>query len=127
MARTRANRVSRLSVNPAMARHANVPTSDTMIEIEGMMVALKSCKKKYTTSTTSRMATTRVSSTLAIEARRKSLLDIILTNLRPLGRSLLSSSSLALTRSLVSLALAPANWKQRNVTPGWPFASPWKA
>ena len=127
MASTRAKSVSKLSVKPAMERQANVPTSDTIIDMEGMRVALKSCRKKYTTSTTKRMATSRVSSTFAMDAKRKSLLDIILTNFMPLGRSLLNSSSLALTRSFVSFAFAPASWKQRNVTPGCPFASPWKA
>ena len=73
------------------------------------------------------MATRSVSSTLAIDSSRKSLEDIIVMNLIPLGKSLLSSSSFWEMRSLVSLALAPANWKLRNVTPGCPFASPQKA
>ena len=66
---------------------ANVPIKDTIIDIEGISVARKSCKKKYTTSITSRMATIRVSSTLAIEASKKSFELCISTNSRPAGKS----------------------------------------
>ena len=38
MTSTRANSVIMFRENPATARNANVPTSDTMIEIVGMMV-----------------------------------------------------------------------------------------
>ena len=33
-------------LKPNMERQAKVPISDTMIEIEGMTVLLKSCRKK---------------------------------------------------------------------------------
>ena len=46
MASTSANSVRMLSENPAIFTIANVPSSDTMIDIEGMTVALKFCKKK---------------------------------------------------------------------------------
>ena len=46
MANTKANRVKMLMVNPAAIKQAKVPINDTIIEIEGISVALKSCKKK---------------------------------------------------------------------------------
>ena len=46
MASTRAKSVRMLMENPAIFRQANVPTSDTMMESDGMSVLLKSCKKK---------------------------------------------------------------------------------
>ena len=42
MARTSANNVRRLMVNPAIAMNANVPTRDTRMAIDGINVALKS-------------------------------------------------------------------------------------
>ena len=46
MASTNANSVNMLSENPATETMANVPSSDTMIDTEGITVALKFCKKK---------------------------------------------------------------------------------
>ena len=46
MASTRANSVRMLMLKPNMERQAKVPISETMIEIEGMTVLLKSCRKK---------------------------------------------------------------------------------
>ena len=51
-------------VNPAAARQANVPTNDTMMEMDGISVLLKSCRKKYTTRITRMIATISVSTTL---------------------------------------------------------------
>ena len=53
-----------LSEKPAIFTTANVPNSDTMIEIDGIKVALKSCRKKYTTKITRIIAMIRVSTTL---------------------------------------------------------------
>ena len=64
MASTRANRVRMLIVNPAAVRQANVPINETMIEIDGIKVLLKSCRKKYTTRITRMIATISVSTTL---------------------------------------------------------------
>ena len=72
MASTRAKSVSRLIENPATARKANVPISDTRIEIVGTSVERISCRKTYTTSTTRMMASMRVLITSLIEAKRKS-------------------------------------------------------
>ena len=68
MASTRANMVRMFRLKPAAIRQANVPTSETMMEIEGMSVLLKSCKKKYTTRITRIMAMISVSTILSIEA-----------------------------------------------------------
>ena len=68
MASTNANSVSRFSEKPASLTKTKVPIRDTMIVMDGMRVALMSCKKKNTTSTTRTMATMRVSTTLYIEA-----------------------------------------------------------
>ena len=46
MANTRANSVRMLMLKPNIDRQAKVPISETMIEIEGMTVLLKSCRKK---------------------------------------------------------------------------------
>ena len=124
MASTKANNVNRFNVKPAICRAAKVPTSETMMEMAGMSVARKSCKKKYTTISTRRRAIKSVSSTLAIDSRRKSLVDNICSKCRPLGIDLLISSSAAVRRSLVSLALAPAIWKAMKMTDGLPSTIP---
>ena len=85
IASTRAKSVSRLRENPASFTMAKVPMSDTMMEMVGMIVALKSCRKKYTTSTTRSMAMTSVSCTLYIEAKRKSSLVSSSLNSKPAG------------------------------------------
>ena len=46
MASTKANSVRMFREKPASDTMANVPNNDTMIESEGMTVALKLCKKK---------------------------------------------------------------------------------
>ena len=45
MASTKANNVSRLRLKPATDMKANVPTSDTMIEMAGITIDFTSCKK----------------------------------------------------------------------------------
>ena len=64
MASTRAKRVSILREKPATITMANVPSRDTMIEMDGIRVAFQFCKKKYTTKMTSRIAMISVSTTL---------------------------------------------------------------
>ena len=86
MARTRAKSVRRLSEKPAIMTKAKVPMSDTMIDMDGMMVALMSCRKKYTTIITRMMAMTSVSTTLCIEALRKSSEVSSRLNFMPAGR-----------------------------------------
>ena len=74
IAKTSAKRVRMLRENPASETMANVPSTETMIEIDGMMVALKFCRKKNTTRMTSMMAMTSVSTTFPMAAYRKSSL-----------------------------------------------------
>ena len=64
IASTNPKSVMILSENPANCTIANVPSRDTIIEIEGISVAFQFCKKKYTTMMTSRIAMMRVSTTL---------------------------------------------------------------
>ena len=52
------------SEKPATITTANVPNSDTIIEIDGIRVAFQFWRKKYTTMITSRIAITSVSTTL---------------------------------------------------------------
>ena len=68
MASTSANSVRMLSEKPARETMAKVPNSETMMEMEGMMVALKFCRKKNTTRMTRMMAMMSVSTTLPMAA-----------------------------------------------------------
>ncbi len=113
-------------LKPATVRQANVPMSDTMMDMDGMSVLLKSCRKKYTTSITRMMAIIKVSATSWIDAKRKLLELCISMNSQPLGRAFDISSSLAEMFLFTSVALAPATWKVINVTPGFLSTSPWK-
>ena len=47
---------------------ANVPTSETTMAMVGMSVERMSCKKTYTTRTTSKIASMSVHNTFSIEA-----------------------------------------------------------
>ena len=64
IASTNANSVNMLSENPANETIPNVPNNDTIIDIDGIIVALKLCRKKYTTRITSMIAIMSVSTTL---------------------------------------------------------------
>ena len=88
MASTRAKSVRMLSEKPASETMANVPSSDTTMDMDGMMVALRFCRKKNTTSTTRMMAMTSVSTTSSLVIR--------VTNSRPAGIVFLTSSSMLL-------------------------------
>ena len=68
MASTSANSVSRLMENPATDMKANVPIIETKMEMVGISVERTSCKKTYTTSTTSRMAMASETTTSRMEA-----------------------------------------------------------
>ena len=68
MASTRAKSVRMLSENPASDTMAKVPSRETIIEIEGIIVALKFCRKKNTTRITRMMAMMSVSTTLPMAA-----------------------------------------------------------
>ena len=110
IASTRANSVNIFSEKPASCTIANVPSSDTIIEIDGISVAFQFCKKKYTTRMTSRIAITRVSTTLWMAAKRKSLLVSKVTNSNPAGRLGFSCSYNSSICWFTSVALAPGDW-----------------
>ena len=120
IANTRANSVRILILKPAIIRQAKVPTNDTIIDIDGINVLLKSCKKKYTTRITRSIASIKVSTTLSIEAKRKSLELIILTNSTPLGRSFSISFISSDIDLFTSVALVPGVWFAINITAGLP-------
>ena len=69
IARTSPHRVSVLIENPKAAIIANVATSETGIAIIGMIVARTPCRKTKTTISTSRNASSSVSSTSAMFSR----------------------------------------------------------
>ena len=68
MAKSNAERVSRLMEKPKRLRKKNVPMSDTGTAIMGMSVERKSCKKMYTTRNTSKRVMMSVFTTSWIEA-----------------------------------------------------------
>ena len=123
MASTRANSVRILILNPAATRQANVPINDTMMEIEGISVLFKSCKKKYTTRITNIMAIINVSTTLWIDANKKSFELIMVTNSTPSGSVFAISAISAEICSLTAVALEPAVWNTTNITAGLPSIS----
>ena len=63
MTSTSANSVIRLILNPAMDMNANVPINETTMPTSGISVERMSCKKTYTTRTTSRIASINVFTT----------------------------------------------------------------
>ncbi len=121
MASTRAKSVRMLSENPDSITMANVPSSDTMIEIDGIIVALIFCRKKNTTSITSMMAMISVSTTLCIAAKRKSSLVCMVTNSSPAGIFCFSCSHSCVMRAFTSVALAPGDWNISIIQPGRPL------
>ena len=98
MTSTKAKSVSILMLKPATAMKAKVPMSDTMIPRAGMSVARKSCTKRYTTMSTSTMASRRVNTTSRMEAKRKSLVLSNVTMRMSLG-IVCSTSSINLSMS----------------------------
>ena len=121
MASTSANSVRMFSEKPASMTMAKVPSSDTMTESDGIIVALKFCRKKNTTSTTRMIAIISVSTTLSIAAKRKSSDVIIVTNSSPAGIVFSMSSQTFVMRAFTSVALAPGDWKIINIAPGAPL------
>ena len=121
MASTSANSVRMLSEKPASMTMANVPSSDTQMDIDGMIVALKFCRKKNTTRMTRMMAMMSVSTTLWMAAKRKSSEVCIVTNSRPAGIVAFMSSHILLMRAFTSVALASGAWNTMSRMPGLPL------
>jgi hypothetical protein len=67
MASTSPNKDSALIENPNSSMNANAPTMDTGTAASGMIEARQVCRNTITTSTTSRMAYIKVSTTAAID------------------------------------------------------------
>ena len=103
---------------------ARVATSDTMMATAGMIVARQLCRKRNTTRMTSTSASKRVSTTLAIEASRKSFFDSISSMTTPGGNDWRMSSTSRSICLMISLAFDPATWLMEIFTPGRPFVSP---
>ena len=118
MASTSAKSVRRFREKPASFTMAKVPIRDTIMEMDGMRVALKSCRKKNTTRMTRRMARIRVSTTLCMAASRKSSLHRRVENLRPAGAICSASLSTSLISAFTALALAPGAWYTMVMTAG---------
>ena len=121
MANTRANSVKRFSENPAKVTMTKVPISDTITEIDGMIVALMFCRKKNTTRITRMMAMISVSTTLWMAAKRKSSAFCKVTNSSPSGIVAFISSHIWSMRWFTSVALEPGDWKISMKVPGWPL------
>jgi hypothetical protein len=68
IASTRPNNESALMLKPNACMTANVPTSDTGTAASGMIDARQVCRKRITTSTTSRMASKSVCMTAWIDS-----------------------------------------------------------
>ena len=110
MASTNANNVRRLIENPATAIKANVPMMETKMEMVGINVERKSCKNKYTTKTTNSIETRSVMITSLMEAFKKRLVSLKLTNSNPLGKLSLISDKVASISPMISEAFVPAVW-----------------
>ncbi len=94
IASTIASSVSVLIVKPNRYISANAPISDTGIVTIGMIVARRLRRKKKMTSTTSRIASTIVSNTDAIERSMNTDVSYATTSFMPGGRfSLIFSTS----------------------------------
>ena len=121
MTSTNAKSVSMLMEKPAAIMKANVPTSETTMPNAGMSVAGKSCTKRYTTTSTKKMANKSVKTTSRMEAKRKSLVLSNVTMRTSFGNCC-STSFISLSISwLIRVALEPATWLTLPITPGWPL------
>ena len=121
MTSTMAKRVSMFRVKPTAYMNAKVPTSDTMMDTAGMSVARKSWRNTNTTRTTNTSAMTSVSTTLWIDASRKSLVLDMSVSTIPGGNVSRMLSSVRSISTITSLALEPAVWAIMAFAPGWPL------
>ena len=75
IASTSPNRVSVLIEKPSKCSTAKVPTTDTGTAISGMIEARQVCRNRITTSTTSKVASSRVVTTALIESRTNTVVS----------------------------------------------------
>ena len=102
---------------------ANVAINDTTMAMAGMMVARQLPRNIHTTRITSSRASSNVSTTLAIEASRKSFFDSRSSMTMPGGNDWRISSTSRSICLIISLAFEPATWLMEIFTPGLPLVS----
>ena len=105
MVKAISERMSRLK--PARYMTVNEPTIETGTAMLGMIVARMSRRKKYTTMITSNTAITSVVSVSSNDARMVSDLSPAIFTFKPAGIAASMRGNSALTRSTVSMILAP--------------------
>ena len=110
IARISPNSVSRFSEKPSAYMPLKAPTSATNTATMQMKVARKLCRKRYTTSTTSTIASNSVLITSLIDRRTKSVVSSAMTVSMPGGRVGAICVSAARTPSETCSALAPGCW-----------------
>src|SRR5690554_1937871 len=108
IARSKANKVNRLIVNPNKFKKKKVPIIATGIAIAGINVDRISCKKIKTTKNTKIKASIKVLTTFEMEASKNSLALTRLVYFIPLGKDLEASSKISKVPSITSWALDPA-------------------
>ncbi len=99
--------VSILIENPSAASTPKVPSNTTGTAMVGMRVARKFWRNRYITRKTSTTASSKVSTTLLIEARTNGVVSNGTAVVRPAGKLGWNSLSLASTARAVVRALAP--------------------
>ena len=107
MAKTTAKRLMVLAEKPAASRTAKTPIRDTGMVRAGTMVARKSCRKRYTTSSTITAVMARVEIISVMEAWTKRVESYMTSASTPSGNRDLSCSSWARTSVATCRALAP--------------------
>ncbi|MNK97625.1 hypothetical protein D3C87_1179690 [compost metagenome] len=113
-----------LSENPHRYITANVPTSDTGTATLGISVARTLRRNRNTTMITSATEIISVCSTSRREARMVGVRSIITSIEMLAGIILRSCGSISLTRSTVSMMLAPGERFSTSSTDGLPLAEP---
>ena len=98
--------------------------SETTMAMAGIMVARQLPRKSHTTRMTNSSASSNVSTTLAIEASRKSFLLSRSSMTMPGGSDPRISSTSRSISLIISLAFEPATWLMLMFTPGLPLVSP---
>ena len=101
--------------------YKKVPINATGMAIIGINVERKSCRKTYTTITTSRKASSSVLITSSIDAKRKSFALISTSSSTPGGSVFSMLLRYFSTFWIMAVAFEPAVWKIITDTPGCPF------
>ena len=121
IARSKADKTSRLIEKPKTQRKKKVPIKATGTAIIGIRVERISCRKIYTTINTNTNVINNVIITSSIEAKRNSVVSCSIVYFIPGGKLLLASSKADFTASAISVALEPAIWLTIPITAGCPL------